>query len=334
MPLYEEYVRLLNDQKNASDDSADANLNQASSYELVQQSIDDAIAAHKAEEEALKAERKAAFDTYDAQVKLASATEDAAAALASKMGVPQEFADKLVGIGEAARDAAAEAEALTSALDLLMSPMLTQQEAISNYEAGIDDLTAAMEENGKTLDLGTEAGRTNAEQIRTNIGSITEWAAAQLAAGESDEDTAPTPPRWMTEALDQPVRRASSRPAMPPGRRAKIRPAGVHQLVGPDPRVDHHRVLAARLGRRAAQCLRPDVLYDAAGRSRAHRVRGAGHRPGDGRARRIPVAGRGAGPDARQPTVGASDDPHRAGPGRCVADRAQRPATRRRWPSS
>lgn len=188
--IYNLYTAALNKAKNASDDSTEANNSLTSSQELIKTSIDDAIAAHEAAAVALKAERDAAFASYEAQLQLAEQTENAAVALAANMGIPYEFADGLAGIGNSARDAAAEAGHLQSALNLLLDPSLSLQEAASNLEQNIDDLTDSMKTNGATLDLTTQAGRDNAEQLRTSITGITDYAAAQLTAGVSNEEVA------------------------------------------------------------------------------------------------------------------------------------------------
>ena len=185
---YHKYVEILDETKNATDEASDSSAHYASSQEMIQDSIDDAIAAHKAKAEALKAERKEAMDAWKEEKKLAEVIKDTASAMAQSMGMSAKTADGLIAIGDAARVASGAADALASALDTLLAPTMNVQEATSNWEAAIDDLDASIKEHGATLDLGTEAGRANAEQIRTNVDALTDMAEAQLAAGASAEE--------------------------------------------------------------------------------------------------------------------------------------------------
>jgi hypothetical protein len=196
--IYKRYVAILNDKKNASDDSAAANLDHASSYELVQQSIDDAIAAHKAEEEALKAERKAAFDAWQDTEKLAAATENAAEQLAVEAGVTAETASGLVDIGNAARDSAAAADALTDAFNILFGVGLTAQEAFDGFYTSINDLKDSLKETGEDAlpRVGsaleavfgtTEAALGFRDAMRGGVEEMLNYATAAVANGEASD---------------------------------------------------------------------------------------------------------------------------------------------------
>jgi hypothetical protein len=90
----------------------------------------------------------------------------------------------MAGVGKAA-DAAAEAsDAMGKALDTLISPALDAEGALSGYRAAVDDLATSLKDNGTSLDLNTEKGRANREQIRTNIEAIEAYGKAAIAGGD------------------------------------------------------------------------------------------------------------------------------------------------------
>jgi hypothetical protein len=88
----------------------------------------------------------------------------------------------------AMKEAGVQAGFLTDALKRLNGDFLTAEEAQSNVEAAIDNATAALKENGKTLDLSTPKGRANAEALR-NIATTAQQSAedvykAKVATGD------------------------------------------------------------------------------------------------------------------------------------------------------
>jgi len=188
-------VELLNDAKNAADDSSSATGKQVSSYEAVQQAIDDAIAAHKAQEEALRAEQKAAFEAFKAQEQLAAATERAARSLAVGMGVNEQVVDGLIEIGSAARESAAAADAMSSAFDTLFGRALSESEAFDAFYAQIQGLNEELKVTGEDavprLGSALEAafGVTPAalgfrDAMREGVQGILDYATAATDSGE------------------------------------------------------------------------------------------------------------------------------------------------------
>ena len=117
-----------------------------------------------------------AFDQYvNAAGKFGASSDDLMAMLPA-------YANALAGVDNGARDAAsgtsvmtgatedAEAAAekakqafddLKAAIEGLGSPFVQQRAATRDYEAAIDAATAALKENGKTLNVNTEEGRAN-----------------------------------------------------------------------------------------------------------------------------------------------------------------------------
>jgi len=187
--LYDEYTRLLNENANMSDDAARAALGQVSSVTLVQQAIDDAIAAHKAHEEALKKEKQAAYDAWREQEQLASKTEDAAVSIAGAMGFSEDLADELVDLGEAARGAAEAASDFMAVIELLISPTANLASTNRDIEQGFDDITEALQGGQEAIDLRKEA----LERMNEAAGESDPERAAQLrdeAAAANEEAAA------------------------------------------------------------------------------------------------------------------------------------------------
>lgn len=97
-------------------------------------------------------------------------------------------AGAIAGVGDAAQDAAG---GLKEMLDGLLALGLIQQsemEALDAYEAALDDVAAAVKENGRTLDNTTEAGRANRD-VLFNIADAGRATVDSMAeAGRSQED--------------------------------------------------------------------------------------------------------------------------------------------------
>jgi len=102
-------------------------------------------------------------------------------------GAAGEAAGALGEVGGAALDAATDVQTLIDALDALNGGQLSLLDATAAYEEAIDSVTAAIEENGQTTDLTTEAGRANVEVLKEIARTGAEVAAATLEQTGSQE---------------------------------------------------------------------------------------------------------------------------------------------------
>jgi len=91
---------------------------------------------------------------------------------------------------KSAEELAAEQTALAAALDTAtaaferqISDMLASENAAINYQQSIDDLSASVKENGRSLDINTQQGRNNRRVIDQLIGSIEANYEANIKAG-------------------------------------------------------------------------------------------------------------------------------------------------------
>lgn len=100
---------------------------------------------------------------------------DAAAGSTPKVAGAAEATEDLAESGEDAVDAA---ENLAKALDALNGPALNVRDATRGYQAALDGVAAALAENGRNLDINTEAGRNNAEALDGVATSALEQAEA------------------------------------------------------------------------------------------------------------------------------------------------------------
>lgn len=109
------------------------------------------------------------------------------AASASK----REFDDAGVAIdqlGGESVDAAQSVDDLKEALDGLLEPLLSQDEAMVEWRNQLADLTKELSENGGTLDENTQKGRDNRDSIRDRVEALKASAEADLEAGGSQEE--------------------------------------------------------------------------------------------------------------------------------------------------
>ncbi|QPR39598.1 phage tail tape measure protein [Brevibacterium casei] len=109
------------------------------------------------------------------------------AAVATAVAANEENAAGLVGVGDAAQDASG---GLKSMLDSLLALGIIQQsemEAMASYEAAIDEVSKAVSENGRTLDITTEAGRAN-QDVLFGIADAGRDAANSMAENGASQE--------------------------------------------------------------------------------------------------------------------------------------------------
>jgi len=83
-----------------------------------------------------------------------------------------------------------EAGVLEQALSDVFGGPADLEQAQRNYQAGLHDLRDAFKENGRTLDMSTEKGRANREEIEKQLDAIADWGVAMVKNGTSTEDAA------------------------------------------------------------------------------------------------------------------------------------------------
>jgi archaellum component FlaC len=86
----------------------------------------------------------------------------------------------------ATQKAAREAQNLSNKLHQLLSDQLTADQAAVSYEQAIDDLAASFQENGRSIDITSQAGRNNVQTFQQVIAAAeaARVAAIELAGGE------------------------------------------------------------------------------------------------------------------------------------------------------
>lgn len=109
------------------------------------------------------------------------------AAVATAVAANEENAAGLTGVGDAAQDASG---GLKSMLDSLLALGIIQQsemEAMASYEAAIDEVGKAIEENGRTLDITNEKGRAN-QDVLFGIANAGRDAANSMAENGASQE--------------------------------------------------------------------------------------------------------------------------------------------------
>ena len=89
-------------------------------------------------------------------------------------------ADGMDDLGASAGVAAEDIGDLADAIDELGGTLLSEQSGAIAYEAALDDMAASIKENGRTLDITTEAGRANKSALIDLAEATQEWASATL----------------------------------------------------------------------------------------------------------------------------------------------------------
>lgn len=97
-------------------------------------------------------------------------------------------ADALKGMGGAAEDAAESLDEVLDRLNLLSNTYLGSEEAQMAYKQRLDDITQSVKDNGATLDINTEQGRANREQLIGLAEDGLALAEANYRLNGSEED--------------------------------------------------------------------------------------------------------------------------------------------------
>ena len=97
-------------------------------------------------------------------------------------------AGAIAGVGDAAEDAAGDLKTLLDNLLALGIINQSEMEALDSYEAALDDVAAAVKENGRTLDNTTEAGRANRDVLFNLADAGRATVDSMAEAGRSQED--------------------------------------------------------------------------------------------------------------------------------------------------
>lgn len=146
-----------------------------------------------ANEEVTEAEVKAAEKRH----RLADGTIDYLSVLEDVAPVQEETADataKGTAKVEDQTDAMEEAEKAINdtiaALDKFLGRQVSGLEATLNFEAAIDDLIGGLKENGRTLDLNTEKGRANQQQLLDTRSAVIDLAKRRYEETGSAEAAA------------------------------------------------------------------------------------------------------------------------------------------------
>lgn len=86
--------------------------------------------------------------------------------------------------------AASSADSFRRAIDEINGPALSLEEAGRRIRDDAEDLAAAFAENGRTLDINTQAGRKNREQLQQSAEGMKVYAAQMIANGATNEEAA------------------------------------------------------------------------------------------------------------------------------------------------
>jgi hypothetical protein len=121
----------------------------------------------------------------DAQVVAAVTADDVKRAQAGLTTVQNILSDNLASLGGATSLQSQRSAALKTAMDNLYGATMRQSDANQTYEASWDALSGSIKDNGKSLNIHTEAGRANRTALIGLFNSTNELYIADIAAGDS-----------------------------------------------------------------------------------------------------------------------------------------------------
>lgn len=113
--------------------------------------------------------------------------------------------DDVAGMGNDMEAAEKAAEDLTNAIKGLGDATLGQRAGAREYQATLDEMAEALKENGRTLDISTEAGRANEAALDDLANTTQDWAAAVFEAtgdaGKAQDILSKGRKQWLDYAL-------------------------------------------------------------------------------------------------------------------------------------
>jgi len=115
--------------------------------------------------------------------KIAVAADEATPNLAA-------LVDEMFSMEAAAEDSAQRADQFRESVERLRAPQEDLRSATRDVWTEIEAMSDALDDNGATLAMNTEAGRANQEQLETTRDAIFEHAAALIENGASAEEAA------------------------------------------------------------------------------------------------------------------------------------------------
>lgn len=119
---------------------------------------------------------------------LKSATEDATAATDDAAATTERNTETLAALSGKAQDAKTDISALAESIRGFASGELDAREAARRLEEAVDAVSASVEKNGQTLDIGTAAGRENEAALDAIAQAAKNSAAANLERGGSEDE--------------------------------------------------------------------------------------------------------------------------------------------------
>jgi hypothetical protein len=190
LSIFDEYTRRLNAEQNASDDATTALDRQRGSQALVNDSIQAAIVAAHDLEVARKEASDKAWDAYQAEVKLAGATEDGAVQAAAALGFNEDLAQAFVDVGNAADEAKGKADAFASVMEKLLGPTIAVEDAAIALEQSIDDMAEALTGGSEATSLREQSEKELADAMKDTAEAAALRAAGDDAGAKAAEESA------------------------------------------------------------------------------------------------------------------------------------------------
>lgn len=130
----------------------------------------------------------AAFDKTNTNVDdLVPTLADAAQAMRKSTTSGDKLKAGVASLSDVTQTAEDRVKGLKTALDALIGVHLNAAEAAIKFEKSIDDISASVTENGRSLDITTEKGRNNTQAVLDSVSAISDHINAMAEEGKSSD---------------------------------------------------------------------------------------------------------------------------------------------------
>lgn len=117
-----------------------------------------------------------------------AAQDRAAAATQANSDATDDLKASLDDTSTSFSEAADAASSLKAAIEAVFGGTQNMEDANRNLQAEIDATTQSLKDNGRTLDIGTEKGRANREQVEKQANAIIDYGVAMVGSGKSNKE--------------------------------------------------------------------------------------------------------------------------------------------------
>lgn len=130
---------------------------------------------------------KGVSDTNDTTERWIGNNQKIAGSLNGIASGSRDAAGNIKGIARSAEEAIERLDLMKDTFDKLFDAQMSNRSSARQYQQAIDDMTDSIKENGRSLDIDSEAGRKNQDQIDDLVSSAKAMYDAEIKSGDGSE---------------------------------------------------------------------------------------------------------------------------------------------------